>query len=261
MIFAFTMSASDVSAGLDPSAKQPCDKSVLSDPSRLPPTAHSRSFTLIELLVVVAIIAILAALLLPSLRSARESSRKAQCASNLHQFYVAMMLYGNDHEGTIMGHQFQFPPAPAYYRPNKVLYEKGYARSTSVFRCPSYAGWKDNPTDYNYQYVGIGYNSYIADYKDSGSTEPVLGGLFKLDKITRPASLLMKVDSGGVDGMANHAVSPSLLDDYQYPSRRHNNGSNALFFDGHIEWATKADIVGWNSQAPNRWRFGKAFGD
>jgi prepilin-type N-terminal cleavage/methylation domain-containing protein len=61
-----------------------------------------RAFTLIELLVVVSIIALLIAILLPALRSARDSARTIQCASNLHQWGVGIMSYGADNDQQLM---------------------------------------------------------------------------------------------------------------------------------------------------------------
>ncbi len=73
---------------------------------------HRKGFTLIELLVVIAIILILAAMLLPALGKARESARRAVCASQLRQIYNMLLLYADanndllppcqDQSGTLM---------------------------------------------------------------------------------------------------------------------------------------------------------------
>jgi len=52
--------------------------------------------TLVELLVVIAMTAILSALMLPALSTAKEKSRRAICASNLHQLYMVMQEYSLD---------------------------------------------------------------------------------------------------------------------------------------------------------------------
>src|SRR5262245_28976932 len=55
----------------------------------------NRGFTLIELLVVMSIIGTLVALLMPAVQSARESSRRSQCGSNLKQLGLAVAEYDN----------------------------------------------------------------------------------------------------------------------------------------------------------------------
>lgn len=66
------------------------------------PFPRRMGFTLIELLVVVAIIAILAALLLGGSRTVREAAHALRCASNLRQFYPAILAYAEDHQGLLV---------------------------------------------------------------------------------------------------------------------------------------------------------------
>jgi len=76
----------------------------------------ARGFTLIELLVVVAIIALLISILLPSLSAARESGKRAVCASNLRSIVQAMIAYSMDNRDVMPQHE---GVEPSYVYVNK----------------------------------------------------------------------------------------------------------------------------------------------
>ena len=83
---------------------------------------NRRGVTLIELLVVIGIVGLLVSLLLPAVQSARESARRADCASHLRQLGLALQGY----EGSVGS----FPPSYLYRLIE--MTPEGYARMSTT---------------------------------------------------------------------------------------------------------------------------------
>jgi type II secretory pathway pseudopilin PulG len=91
----------------------------LSYPRR--PTRAAAGFTLVELLVVLSILIVLTTLLLPSLKHARELSRRAICLGNIRDLTHAALLYAADNDGYLpdgasVNDKLQSPLCPAANR-------------------------------------------------------------------------------------------------------------------------------------------------
>jgi prepilin-type N-terminal cleavage/methylation domain-containing protein/prepilin-type processing-associated H-X9-DG protein len=71
-------------------------------------------FTLVELLVVIAIISTLIGMLLPAIQSAREAGRRTQCASQLKQMGLAVMLVHDGRRAFPMGRDTKDPSGQSW---------------------------------------------------------------------------------------------------------------------------------------------------
>jgi len=170
----------------------------------------SRSFTLIELLIVIAIIAILAALLLPALRSARETARKAGCLNNQKSIGMYIQQYAMSDRmslNRIIGdwtNWYGMIAASAGADSDKVLAGPnadvikkdniGYTLATKVFRCPS-----DVSHNGNNGITEKGNNRLPVSYARNDDCRYILSGDRRLVKarisdVRTPSSLILMTD-------------------------------------------------------------------
>src|SRR5438309_1970214 len=116
--------------------------------------AHLRrvpGFTLIELLVVIAIIAILAAILFPVFAQARAKARQASCLSNTKQLGLALQMYVQDYDETVVLNDNGSATVP---RLGWMDLLQPYIKNDGVLVCPSSTRNATAPTDQVKTYGG-----------------------------------------------------------------------------------------------------------
>lgn len=126
-----------------------------------------------------------------------------------------------------------------------VIHDFSYGQNDwGVFGGPPTA---DYPGEINSQ-IGLGIG---ADIDEANPPKPN-GGRVKYGHITQPSEFIMIADR-------QHLEPLTTTYDYRYnidptnpleaPGNCHNNGSNVLFGDGHVQWYSFQDIVNINTQA------------
>ncbi len=232
----------------------------------------TRGFTLIELLVVVAIMVVLAALLTPAIQGARARGHGAVCRSNLRQYYSSFLHYAGDHGGLFPGYVSPIEPECIEY--GWVIWQTelvrgGYLAGWTngngmrgfVLRgmdCPANPNgyypepgstpgnftWKYGNPDYMYPYA-------MGHHESCNDTNLGTNQLKGLHHIVNPSRKGLLYESGQQYGWPAYAGNYAIFawpiyfdpDNVYYSiADVHENRSNVLFFDGHLESFARGKI-------------------
>lgn len=225
--------------------------------------ATHKGFTLIELLVVIAIIAILAAILFPVFARAREAARATSCKSNLKQLITGMALYVQDYDECMpFNYHYNVSRTQLWWWEDDI---QPYIKNWNAFQCPS------SSPHYGYgalRPVGAP-NPLVSDYKAhtianwpvapwSGQAAPMVscggavtcaprtmaevddvsGTIHITDAYTGEIFSYIHVDACAAAGLTGCEATPRNR-------KRHNDGFNAAFVDGHVKFIKNSKPGDW----------------
>ena len=215
-------------------------------------------FTLIELLVVISIVALLIAMLLPALKKAKETARRAVCLSNIRQISNGMHVYANENDG-------RFPPVHAdagpgglpalrlprtypgfeidgWYGPG-LLYKLEILPDPRIFYCPSQTslftyqiGFLNSPFEgfiyYSYHYRLFG--QVVAGTSQSEVDELLQ---YSINDMKTPIALFADMFDASFSGVGyGGLILPETTWAHVDPP-----AINVMFSDGHAEQSPQKD--------------------
>ncbi len=219
------------------------------------PTASSSGFTLIELLVVIAIIALLAAILFPVFSRARENARKTSCLNNMKQIGLATMQYTQDYDESMVKIWTTYGPGNT----NVMWWQdvlQPYMKSYQLVRCPS-----QNPSSSYIVNRPAGFpnpllTSYVGNnvYTDAAGAAVLYPPLRAGSGVGR--SLADFEDPTGTIAFTEVRIGNMEIFEWNQTDlgsaprvdKRHLEGCNFVFSDGHVKWLRQSQPYMWTLQ-------------
>jgi prepilin-type N-terminal cleavage/methylation domain-containing protein/prepilin-type processing-associated H-X9-DG protein len=189
-----------------------------------------KGFTLIELLVVIAIIAILAAILFPVFARAREKVK---------QLVLAVQMYAQDYDEVLPADDRDYNAdgdenaGDGTFRSMLIPYVK----NVQIFFCPSQAA-PSNAFDGSWDDFGMNahYAVNVAHWGPQGATAPPTPPYGKaLARVQAPAQCVFILESNGTHSEGKQQDGTRWLPTDSW-AKRHNDGANYGFVDGHAKW-------------------------
>lgn len=228
-------------------------------------SSRSRAFTLVELLVVIGIIVVLLSILLPTIARARDKARAIKCASDMHQIYIACLMYYNTlgrlpipgesgHNGFEVGSCCAYGKGGLDFDRGSLwdFLGSGDADRSAIFLCPADEGYYITPgyvghdPDPITMYGGRRNYSYAFNCQMRGPLDPFTHETMSKDPpgirmtdITRPDRKILiieieQIDRLDFDYMATNGPGSTDTQEHTF-THRHFGKGNQCFADGHVE--------------------------
>lgn len=206
-----------------------------------------RAFTIWEALAVLGTIMLLAVILFPIFARTRENKCKASCQSNLKQIALGFFQYTQDYDDLLP--LTALPPMPMEPgQKAKPIYGwadalQPYLKSTRIFQCPNF----DSCVEGNNSPHLKGYTDYYFNGRlDSAN----------ITKVKHPISVVLLGDGDDgndlTDATYNYNDLPAAWRTEQSsPAKRHLDGANYAFVDGHVKWLRPTQVTGGTPNGKN----------